>query len=205
MGAGGAPGGVREFELKARLEGDPGALRGRLLAAGWRCRFRGEMADRRLDTPGRDLERRDEVLRLRRYLSREGEARTILGWKGPASREGGFKLREEVETPVAGEEEVRKILSRLGYSEVTLAIDRRVEVYEKDAVTVRIEEYPRMDVLVEIEGEPDRVERCLDELGLPREAWHPWTLDEFVRRYEERTGERALLDRETEKRPGARP
>lgn len=199
------PAGGREFELKARLGGDPEALRRRLLAAGWRCRFRGEMADRRLDTPGRDLEGRDEVLRLRRYLSREGEARTIMGWKGPASREGGFKLREEVETPVADEAGARKILSRLGYSEVTLAIDRRVDVYEKDAVTVRIEEYPRMDVLVEIEGEPDRVEGCLGELGLPREAWRPWTLDEFVRRYEERTGERARLSREGEDRPGAGP
>lgn len=186
---------MREFELKARLHGDPEALRRRLREGGWRRVFRGEMRDRRLDTPEGALEARDEVLRLRRYRDEEGDVRVVLAWKGPASEEEGFKLREELETEVGEERGARRILERLGFSEVTLAIDRRIEVYRKDAVTVRIEEYPRMDVLVEIEGEPERVERRIGELGLPREEWVPWSLEEFVRRYEERTGDRARLSR----------
>lgn len=187
---------MREYELKARLPGGPETLRARLRASGWRPTFRGGMADRRIDTPDGTLEARDEVLRLRRYLPEEGEPRAVLAWKGPARTEEGFKLREELECRVADAAAAREILARLGYSEVTLAIDRKIERYEKEGVSLRIEAYPRMDVLVEIEGEPARVRRRIDELGLARDAWKPWPLDEFVRRYEARTGEAARLARD---------
>ncbi|MFQ5678103.1 MAG: class IV adenylate cyclase [Gemmatimonadota bacterium] len=186
---------MEEFELKARLEEGPEPLRQRLEAAGWRLCFRGEMRDRRFDTPGGELERRDEVLRLRSYLPEEGPARDLVSWKGPAREVDGFKLREELETRVERGGKAREILARLGFPSVSLAIDRRVEVYEKEGVQVRIEEYPRMDRLVEIEGAPAQVEERLVDLGLPREAWRPWPLSEFVARFEARTGRRARLCR----------
>lgn len=187
---------MKEYELKARLTDGTEAFRCRLRESGWRCTFRGEMSDRRLDTPDRRLEARDEVLRLRRYVREGGEPVCLLGWKGPATEERGFKLREELECRVEEAAVVRALLDRLGYSAVTLAIDRRIERYEKDEVAVRIEEYPRMDILVEIEGEPERVRERIAELGLPRDAWKPWPLDEFVRRFERRTGATARLARE---------
>lgn len=168
---------MKEFELKARVEDGPEPLR------------------RRLDTPDRDLERKDEVIRLRRYLSAGGLERTVLAWKGPASEPHGFKLREEWETDVEDGDQAREILSRLGYSTVSQAIDRQVEVYGKQGVQVRIEEYPRMDVLVEIEGDPKIVEAHIAELGFPREVWHSWSLARFVARFEARTGEPARLHR----------
>lgn len=192
---------MKEYELKARLREEPEAFRRRLRASGWVDTFRGEMSDRRLDTPDRRLEARDEVLRLRRYLPEAGEPVSVVGWKGPAEAEEGFKLREELECEVREAGPVRELLGRLGYSAVTLAIDRRIERYEKEGVTLRIEEYPRMDVLVEIEGEPERVRARIPELGLPREAWKPWPLDEFVRRYERRTGSTARLAREAVEAP----
>lgn len=192
---------MREYELKARLPDGAGPFRSRLGASGWRRTFRGEMSDRRLDTGDGALETRDEVLRLRRYLPEGEEPVTVLAWKGPARTEEGFKLREEVECRVEDGEVVREVLARLGYSAVTLAIDRTIERYEKEGVALRIEEYPRMDVLVEIEGEPARVRSRLDELGLPRDAWKPWPLDEFVRRYERRTGTAARLARESDDGP----
>lgn len=182
----------REHELKARAA-DPDALRRRLEADGWTRTFAGEMRDRRLDTPGRELEARDVVLRLRRYMADDGVPRTVLGWKGPASTERGFKVRAEVEVDVAKGAPIREILSRLGYGEVTHAIDRRIERYEKGATAVRIEEYPRMDVLVEIEGPPAEVERRIAELELPRGEWVDWQLPDFVQAYERRTGEKAEL------------
>ena len=60
---------------------------------------------------------------------------------------------------------------------------------------LRVEQYPRMDVLVEIEGSPLEVSARISELGLPAEAWKPWPLDEFVERFERRTGASAVLAR----------
>lgn len=187
-----------EFELKARLEEPVDRFTGRVEEAGWSLRYRGEMSDLRLDTDGRDLEGRDEVLRVRRYGSRTDPRRVVLGWKGPARESRGFKLRDELELEVESEEAVRELLGRLGFGLVTRAIDRRIHRYEKDGVVLRIEEYPRMDVLVEVEGDPERVEERLPELGLPREAWRSWPLPRFVRRYEERVGRPARLSRRSD-------
>ena len=186
----------REFELKAALPGGATGFRERLADAGWRLSFEGLMSDRRFDTPGRSLEGRDEVLRIRCMTSVSGESRTLLGWKGPASEEHGYKVRPELETVVQDTETAVAILESLGYSEVILVIDRHVAVYEKGRVSARIETYPAMDVLVELEGDADRIEARFADLGLPREDWKPWPLDEFVRRYEERTGSEARLSGE---------
>ena len=183
----------REFELKAVLPGGAGELQDRLAGAGWRLSFEGKMSDRRFDGPDRLLESRDEVLRIRHMRADSGRSRTLLGWKGPASEESGYKVRSELETAVEDPETAADILARLGYPEVILAIDRRIAIYEKGGVCVRIETYPAMDVLVELEGDPEGIEARFAELGLPRAAWKPWPLDEFVRRYEERTGARARL------------
>ena len=102
-------------------------------------------------------------------------------------------MRSELETRVEDAETAVAILENLGYSEAILAIDRLVDVYLKGSVYARIETYPAMDVLMEIEGEPEQMEALFADIGLPREAWKPWPLDEFVRRYEERTGSVARL------------
>ncbi|HKK07978.1 MAG TPA: hypothetical protein VKA44_03765, partial [Gemmatimonadota bacterium] len=131
----------------------------------------------------------------RRFVPEEGAERVVLGWKGPASETGGFKRREEIETEVADGEAAGRLLERLGLGSVSLALDRAIEVWEKDGVTVRIEEYPAMDVLAEVEGDPEVVEARIRELGLPREPWKPWPLDRFVERFEARTGREARLAR----------
>jgi hypothetical protein len=62
---------------------------------------------------------------------------------------------------------------------------------------VRFERYPRMDVLVEVEGSPDAIERAIGFIQLPRSAFSSARLPEFVVGYESRTGQRAALcDRE---------
>lgn len=186
----------REFELKAVAEDGPEALRQRLSETGWRLSFEGRMSDRRYDTPERWLEQRDEVLRLRCVTSSTGDRRTVLGWKGPAAEERGYKVRPELETVVADEPTARAILMRLGYTEITLAIDRHVSIYRKGGVCVRLETYPVMDTLIELEGDPEEVEARLEDLGLPRSSWKPWPLHEFIRRFERRTGVEARISGE---------
>lgn len=191
-----------EFELKARLGGEvpgPAGLRSLLERTGWRRTFRGLMLDRRVDTEDGELEARDEVVRVRLFVPEEGPERAVLGWKGPSSEAGGFKRRAEIETDVADVDAAREILARLGLARVSLALDRRIDVWENEGVTVRIEEYPAMDALAEIEGEPAAVEARIEALGLPRAAWKPWSLARFVEAFEARTGRRARLSDEEDR------
>lgn len=182
-----------EFELKARLADDGDALRRRLEQTGWRRAFRGRMLDRRYDTPDRDLEAGDHVLRIRRYAPEEGAPWAVLAWKGPVSQVDGFKRRRELESRVEDPDGLAAILGALGYTEVTTVIDRRIETWRKGGVKVRIERYPRMDTLAELEGPPDEVRARIGDLDLGEDAWKSWPLPVFVDRFEDRTGEEAVL------------
>jgi hypothetical protein len=50
-----------------------------------------------------------------------------------------------------------------------------------------------MDVLVEIEGPPEGIERAIAVTALPRESCVPDALVQFTARYTARTGRQALL------------
>lgn len=181
---------MREIELKAVVDDVP--LRRRLVeAAGGELGFEGRLEDRRYDTPERALRRQDHVLRLRTYRA-PALVRAELGWKGPTEVEGGFKVREELGAPLPDPDALAAILERLGYV-VTLAIDREIAQYALHGATVRFERYPRMDDLVEVEGEPAAIERAVAALELPRDAFTGEPLPRFVERFEARTGERAAL------------
>jgi adenylate cyclase class IV len=180
-----------ELELKAVIP-DPDALRKRLLAAGAEERFRGHMSDRRYDREG-ELRRRDQVLRVRCYRPVDGGVEWVLGWKGRKRRaRGGYKMREEIELPIAGGESPEAFLDALGY-EVVHAIDREIEVYALAGATLRFERYPRMDPLIEVEGPPDAIERAIRATGMARSTVTADSLAAFARRYKARTGKRAIL------------
>ena len=182
-----------ELEVKALVE-DPEALRAALIGAGARLEFRGEMTDRRFDRKG-VLSRRDEVLRLRMFQPADGApAHGVLAWKGKHSQRGEYRHRAEVEARVADPEAVVTILEQLGFK-LSLRIDRRVEVYRLGQAVLRLEWYPAMDVLLEVEGEPSAIEQAIAATGLAREAFLPESLPYFVARYEARTGREALLAR----------
>ena len=185
---------MREVELKAVLD-DWARRASRLTQAGAVLAFAGRLEDRRYDTPGRDLARRDEVLRLRVYRDASG-ARAELGWKGPTGYEGGYTVRDELQCSAAAPDLLAAMLARLGY-EVTRAIDREIAQYVLDGTTVRFERYPRMDDLVEVEGAPDGIERAIVALGIDRAAFSTERLPQFVMRWQRRTGrEPALCDDE---------
>jgi adenylate cyclase class IV len=195
-----APGAARrasrvadELEVKARITAIE-ALRRALRRAGARLEFRGRMLDRRYDHRGA-LTRRDEVLRLRVYYpAGRGPVTASLDWKGPASARGDYRHRAEIEIPVTTPDRWHELLGRLGFR-VTLAIDRRVEVYRLHGAILRLERYPRMDTLLEIEGPPRAIERAIGATGLPRERFLSESLPHFTAAYRRRTGRRARLAR----------
>ena len=86
----------------------------------------------------------------------------------------------------------RLMLTSLGYL-VTREIDREIAQYELGGATMRFERYPRMDVLVDVVGIPEAIERAIVALGMPREAFTTERLPEFVARFEARTGQEAAL------------
>ena len=179
-----------EVELKSVLD-DSDRRRAMVEAAGGTLVFAGRLEDRRYDTPDEALAARDHVLRVRTYRSGDG-ARAELDWKGPTRREGGYKLREELDAHVLDPDALVAILDRLGYV-VTIAIDREIVQFDLDGAMIRFEHYPCMDDLVEVEGSPERIEGAIAVLGLPRAGFTAERLPEFVQRFEARTRSRAAL------------
>lgn len=181
-----APGAADELEVKARITA-VAALRRALGRAGARLEFRGRMLDRRYDHRGA-LTRRDEVLRLRVFRpAGRGAVSAVLGWKGPASARGPYRHRAEIEALVREPDHLHALLERLGYR-VTLAIDRRVEVYRLYGAVLRLERYPRMDTLLEVEGSPRAIERAIGATGVPRDRFLSESLPYFTAAYRRRTG-----------------
>ena len=183
-----------EVELKAVVD-DLDLRRERMEAADAELTFEGRLVDRRYDLPSRELAQRDEVLRVRSYETPES-VRTHVDWKGPTDSAGAYKVREELSTVVDDFEGLAAILDKLGYV-VTREIDRKVIQYRLGAATVRFEVYPRMDILVEVEGEPPVIEEAIAALGMLRGEFTTERLRAFVDRFERRTGVLAAIsDRE---------
>lgn len=183
-----------EVELKAVID-DLKVRRGKLEDGGAILVYEGRLLDRRYDSSDRKLSAADNVLRVRRFSGRDGE-KTLLDWKGPTSIDDGFKVREEFSTGVHDHAVLATVLEKLGYL-VTLEIDRDIAQYEIAGATVRFETYPRMDVLVEVEGEKRAIEAAIHTLDMSRAEFTGERLAAFVERFERRTGVRAAIsDRE---------
>jgi predicted adenylyl cyclase CyaB len=181
---------MREVELKAVVD-DLAKRRRQIEDAGATLLFEGKISDRRYDSVSRELSARDEVLRLRRYESADG-TKTFLDWKGPTEIRDVYKVREELTTPIDDFEALEKMLEKLGYQLVG-EIDRAIAQYQLGGATVRFETYPRMDVLVEVEGEPSDIEEAIETLGMPRGTFSSERLAGFVAGFERRTGVGAAL------------
>ena len=182
---------MREVELKGVV--DDLEQRRRIVAgSGGVLVFEGRLEDRRYDTADGALTGRDEVLRTRTYRDGVSAARTSLDWKGPRTIEQGYRVREEQSVGVDSLATLETILAGLGYR-ITKAIDRHIVQFEVQGAVVRFERYPRMDDLVEVEGDPAAIERAITILGMRRQEFTGDSLAAFASRYEQRTGASAVL------------
>jgi adenylate cyclase class IV len=185
---------MREYELKAVVD-DLLERRQRLVSADARLTFMGRLEDLRYDTPDHSLAKKDLVLRLRVYRNNT-YASASLDWKGATEIVDGFKVRDELTTSVGDPKVISQILTSMGYV-VTHEITRDIIQYDLDGTIIRFERYPQMDVLVEVEGDPEGIESAISVIGLPRDAFTTDSLPTFVQAFEARTGLKAALnDRE---------
>ncbi len=180
---------MREVELKS-LAPDPKKTIAALRAAGAVLALDGMLRDTRYDTAERALLAKDHVLRIREFTGADG-AKATLDWKGPTSYADGYKVREEISAAIGDAKSFAQLLEGLGYI-VIREIDRRISQFEIRGATVRVEMYPRMDALVEVEGEPGAIEAAIAATDLPRAGFTTERLQDFVLRFESR-GERAAL------------
>lgn len=135
----------------------------------------------------------EQRLRIRAYR-KPGRNWSELTWKGPAHQVDGYKIREELTTRVDDEGTLREILEQTGFSE-SESIWREVAWYVLGDTTLRFERFPQMDLLVEVEGSPMGIERAIRATGIAREHFSADSRQEFIRRFEERTGTKAVLAR----------
>ena len=182
---------MREVELKAVVD-DVAARRKTVEQAGAKLSFEGKISDRRYDFASGELSSRDEVVRLRTYISNTAPAKTYLDWKGPTEFRDVYKVREEIATPVEELGSLQTILEKLGL-EVVAEIDREIAQYQLGGATIRFEIYPRMDALVEVEGEPAAIEAAIEAIGIPRGTFSNRRLADFVIDFERRTGVAAAI------------
>lgn len=181
---------MREVELKSVVD-DLELRRGAVEKAGAQLVFAGRLIDRRYGDPQSAMMDRDHVLRLRIYESTESRTGS-LDWKGPTSFDDGYKIREELSTHLDDPDAMAAILDRLGFS-VILEIERDIWQYALGPVTIRFERYPRLDNLVEVEGEPNQIENAIRNIGMDRNGFTSDRLSAFIARFEARTGQRAAL------------
>ena len=181
---------MREVELKAIVD-DVAQRRSIVENAGGVLEFAGRLIDARYGDADGKLMLADHVLRLRVYETDKGRE-GHLDWKGPTQYENGYKVREELTTSVGDPDSLASVLQNLGYS-VIMKIDRRIWQYSLHGATVRFEEYPRMDSLVEVEGSENSIEKAITAIGIPRADYTADRLTDFVARYESRTGDTAVL------------
>ncbi len=181
---------MHEMELKSVVDDLP-LRRGHVEGAGGRLRFEGTMVDRYY-TRKTGSDSGAGRLRIRTYQAPAGGWSEVT-WKGRARLEHGYKVREELNTRVEDEATLRRILDRLGFEESD-CITREITWYVFGEATLRFEQFPRMDLLVEVEGAPEAIERAIQATGIPREQFTAEPLKEFILRFEARTGAKALLE-----------
>ena len=153
-----------------------GAARPPARRAGAIAGFRGRMTDRRYDRARRARGPRRGAARAHLPPSRRRHrvGARLEGCQRSRSPEG-YKQRagDRAGRAERARRGGRGCSRRAGLRRRCTPIDRDVEIYRVDGATVRLERYPRMDPLVEVEGEPDAIERAIGVTGIRPRAPSP--------------------------------
>jgi adenylate cyclase class 2 len=107
----------------------------------------------------------DQLIRLRR-----AGARSVVTYKGP-SRGGPYKTREEIEFDVSDPVTFTEVLDRLGYRP-RFRYEKYRTKFEASGEPgiISIDETP-IGVFLELEGEPEWIDRTAANMGLSRAAY----------------------------------
>jgi len=154
-----------EVEVKLRIP-STGALRAKLLRAGFLEVHGPAREDNRLwDRAGALLEQ-DCALRLRQYGDQ-----TTLTWKGPKVPDAQLKIRPELETGVADPAAMEGILRALGFTPVLEMVKTRA-IFVRGELEACLDDTPHGSFL-ELEGAREAIAEAMAQLGQGPEQIEP--------------------------------
>lgn len=168
----------QEIEVKIRVDDVDGTV-ARLEELGAELVRARTFEDNRLyDLEGDPLFRQGKLLRLRVV-----GGRGVLTVKAPApgAEDSPYKVRREIETEVADPDATAAALEAVGFVPRWRYQKYRRE-WDVDGAHVVLDEIP-WGVWVEIEGEPERIDRIARQLGWGRERWDRGTYRELHERH----------------------
>lgn len=115
------------------------------------------------DNSEKDLFKRDERLRLRKIINlKNGKESCECSYKKPKTREY-IKVEEEYEVMISSFGEMRTILAKIGFNEVS-SYQRIRDTFKIDGVKITLDSFPFGDFL-EIEGDIEKIKNIANSLG----------------------------------------
>lgn len=158
-------GGSHETEIKLRAE-DVATARRMLSRAGFRVHKRRRFEENAmLDTPELKLREAAQAFRIR-----EAGGKAVVTFKGrPAA--GKHKSREELEVEVSDAGKMRAIAARLGLETVFRYQKYRAEYKQPGRAGVATLDETPIGVFVELEGQPDWIDRTARKLGFTEQDY----------------------------------
>lgn len=172
-----------ETEIKLAWSGSPAEAKTLLEANGYRAATpRALETDQLFDRASGEVQRADQVLRLRRVQSTEG-SQAIVTYKGPATREV-HKSREEIEFHVSDPDAFTAVLLRLGYQPGFRYEKFRTEFRELNGPGVVTLDETAIGVFLELEGPAYWIDATAQRLGFPQAAYLTASYARLYREYQ---------------------
>ncbi len=113
------------------------------------------------DFPSKIIYKKRQALRLRKI-----NKKSFLTFKGPPQKSRKFKIREEYETEVKNEKQLRKILRSLGFIPV-FNYEKHRTVYRKKSLKISLDE-TSIGNFIELEGKRGEIVKFANALGVSK-------------------------------------
>lgn len=113
------------------------------------------------DFPSKILYKKRQALRLRKM-----NKKSFLTFKGPPQKSRKFKIREEYETEVKNENQLRKILKSLGFIPI-FNYEKHRTVYRKKSLKISLDE-TSIGNFIELEGKRGEIVKFANALGVSK-------------------------------------
>jgi len=153
-----------EIEVKIRID-DIKAIREKILSLDANLekdRFYEE--NTLYDFPSQDLYYKQQALRLRKM-----NKKIFIAFKGTPQKSRKFKIREEYETEVKNEKQVRKILKSLGLIPV-FQYQKHRTIFKKKQLKIYLDE-TSIGNFIELEGDREEIVRFAEALGVSKKEF----------------------------------
>lgn len=168
---------MQEIEVKI-LEIDVPAFKRKLASIGAKKVFEGNIIASKFDTPTKQLEKNDQLLRLRT----RGDIVELTFKKKQKSTQA--KIVEETEVTVSDYKAMKTILQEIGFIESGKQHKTRISYALGDDVHIEIDTFPGIPPFAEIETHNlKRLKEVVALLGYTMEDTKPWSGSKVIEYY----------------------